>query len=105
MDELIDCTKQILDDIKKTAGKTIDDIIVKILEQNGLSIKDVMEHPNDFRLWKFPDTCTSSGITQRAEIYYKDSYIGSYLLRMDIDDDRKTYTISAGYSVKDKNNI
>ena len=48
MNELIDYTKQILDNIKKTSGKTIDDIIVKILEQNGLSIEDVIEHPDDF---------------------------------------------------------
>ena len=101
MNELIDYTKQILDDIKKTSGKTIDDIIVKILEQNGLSIEDVIEHPGDFRLWEFPSTCTPFGITQRAELYYKDSYIGSYLLRMDMDDDRKTYTIRAGYLVKE----
>ena len=101
MNELIDYTKQILDDIKKTSGKTIDDIIVKILEQNGLSIEDVIEHPDDFRLWEFPSTCTPFGITQHAELYYKDSYIGSYLLRMEMDDDRKTYTIRAGYSVKE----
>lgn len=101
MNELIDYTKQILDDIKKTSGKTKDDIIVKILEQNGLSIEDVMEHPDDFRLWKFPSTCTPSSMTQRTELYYKDSYIGSYLLRMDMDDDRKTYTIRAGYLVKE----
>jgi len=101
MDELIDYSKQILDDIKKTSGKTIDDIIVKILEQNGLSIEDVIEHPDDFRLWEFPSTCTPFGITQRAELYYKDSYIGSYLLRMDMDDDRKAYTIRAGYLVKE----
>ena len=101
MNELIDYTKQILDDIEKTAGKTIDDLVVKILEQNGLSIEDVIEHPDDFQLWQFPDTCTPSGITQRAELYYKDSFIGSYLLRMGIDDYRKTYTISAGYSVKE----
>ena len=101
MNELVDYTKQILDDIKTTTGKTIDDLIIKILEQNGFSIEDVKEHPDDFQLWQFPDTCITSGTTQRAEIYYKDSYIGSYLLRMDIDDDRKTYTISAGYSVKE----
>ena len=101
MNELIDYTKQILDDINNITGKTKDNIIVKILEQNGLSIKDVIEHPDYFRLWQFPSTCTTSSITQRAELYYKDSYIGSYLLRMDMDDDRKTYTISAGYSVKE----
>lgn len=101
MDELIDYTKQILDDINNLTGKTKDDIIVKILEQNGLSIKDVMEHPDDFRLWQFPSTCTSSGMTQRADLYYKDSFIGSYLLRMEMDDDRKTYTIRAGYLVKE----
>ena len=101
MNELIDYTKQILDNIKKTAGKTIDDVIVKILKENGLSIEDVMEHPEDFQLWQFPDTFTSSGMTQRAELHYKDSFIGSYLLRMVIDDDRKTYTISVEYSVKE----
>lgn len=101
MNELIDYTKQILDDIKKISGKTLDDIIVKILEQNGLSIEDVMEHPDDFRLWEFPSTSTPFGITQRAELYYKDSYIGSYLLRMDVDDDIKTYTIRAAYLVKE----
>lgn len=101
MNELIDYTKQILDDIKKTCGETIDDLIVKILEQNGLSIEDVIEHPDDFRLWQFPSTCTPSGMTQRADLYYKDSFIGSYLLRMEMDDDRKTYTISAEYSVKE----
>ena len=101
MNELIDYTKQILDDIDNITGKTKDDIIVKILEQNGLSIDDVMEHPDDFSLWQFPFTCTPSGTSQRTDVYYKDSYIGSYLLRMDIDDDRKTYTISAEYSVKE----
>lgn len=101
MNELINYTKQILDDIEKMSGKTKDDIIVKILEQNGLSTKDVMEHPDDFRLWQFPSTCTSSGMTQRADLYYKDSFIGSYLLQMDMDDDRKTYTIRAEYSVKE----
>ncbi len=101
MNELIDYSKQILDDIKKTSGKTIDDLIVKILEQNGLSIEDAMEHPDDFRLLEFPSTCTPFGITQRTELYYKDSFIGAYLLRMDIDDDRKTYTIRADYLVKE----
>jgi len=101
MNELIDYTKQILDDINNITGKTKDDIIVKILEQNGLSIKDVKEHPDDFQLWQFPSTCTLSSMTQLAELYYKDSCIGSYLLRMDIDDDGKTYTISAEYSVKE----
>ena len=101
MNELIDYNKQILDNIKKTSGKIIDDIIVKILEQNGLSIEDVMEHPDDFRLWEFPSTCTPFGTTQRTELYYKDSYIGAYVLRMDMDDDRKAYTIRAGYSVKE----
>lgn len=101
MNELIDYTKQILDDINNITGKTKDNIIVKILEQNGLSIKDVMEHPDDFSLWQFPSTCTTSSMTQRVDIYYKDSFIGSYLLRMDMSDDRKTYTISAGYSVKE----
>lgn len=101
MNELIDYTKQILDDINNITGKTKDDIIVKILEQNGLSIEDVMEHPDDFRLWQFPSTCTLSGMTQRTDLYYKDSYIGSYLLQMDMDDDRKTYTIRAGYLVKE----
>ena len=101
MNEFIDYTKQILDDIKKTAGKTIDDIIIKILEQNGLSIEDVIEHPDDFRLWEFPSTSTPFGITQRAELYYKDSFIGAYLLRMEMDDDRKAYTIRAGYLLKE----
>lgn len=101
MNELIDYTKQILDNIKKTSGKIIDDIIVKILEQNGLSIEDVMEHPDDFRLCEFPSICTSFGTTQRTELYYKDSFIGAYLLWMDIDDDRKAYTIRAGYLVKE----
>lgn len=101
MNELIDYTKQILDDIKKTAGKTIDNLIVKILEQNGLSIEDVIEHPDDFLLWEFPSTGTAFGITQRAELYYKGSFIGAYLLWMDMDDDRKTYTIRAGYLVKE----
>ena len=101
MNELIDYTKQILDNIKKTSGKIIDDIIVKILEQNGLSIEDLVEHPDDFLLWEFPSTSTSFGIVQRAELYYKDSFIGAYLLWMDIDDDRKSYTIHAGYLVKE----
>lgn len=101
MNELIDYTKQILDDIKKTAGKTVDDIIVKILEQNGLSIEDAMAHPDDFRLCEFPSTSTPFGITQRTELYYKGSFIGAYLLRMDMDDDIKTYTIRAGYLVKE----
>ena len=97
MDGLIDYSKQILDDIEKTAGKTIDDLIVEILEQNGLSIEDVM----DFRLLEFPSTSTVFGTTQRTELYYKDSFIGSYLLWIDMDDDRKTYTIRAGYLVKE----
>lgn len=101
MDGLIDYSKQILDDIEKTAGKTIDDLIVEILEQNGLSIEDVMEHPDDFRLLEFPSTSTAFGTTQRTELYYKDSFIGSYLLWIDMDDDRKTYTIRAGYLVKE----
>ena len=101
MNELIDYTKQILDDINNITGKTKDNIIVKILKENGLSIEDVMEHPDDFSLWQCPFTCTPSGTSQRIDVYYKDSFIGSYLLRMDMGDDGKTYTISAGYSVKE----
>ena len=101
MNELINYTKQILDNIKKTSGKIIDDIIVKILEQNGLSIEDLVEHPDDFLSWEFPSTSTSLGIVQRAELYYKGSFIGAYLLWMDMDDDRKAYTIHAGYLVKE----
>ena len=101
MNELIDYTKQILDNIKKTSGKIIDDIIVKILEQNGLSIEDLVEHPDDFLLWEFPSTSTSLGIVQRAELYCKGSFIGAYLLWMNMDDDRKAYTIHAGYLVKE----
>lgn len=98
MNELIDYTKQILDDIKETSGKTIDDIVVKILEQNGLSIEDVKAHPDEFSIIHDP----GHGLRDVIDTFVlmrKGTILGTYAIYSCYDDNSMAMTIRIGYTL------